>query len=192
MPLVRTPSEVMDLRHAEYEARIPGGGEPPLSKNVRPLAWLTNPTRFPFRGRNWEVPPISATDGIRIFELLHTLDEFKRKAPDGSDDLVGLYATFLRESLKIIRRCLKPERGRLRRLFWRVRLSRNPWNTASDVEIGEILGFFWMCRTRSGDRRSNGNPNLELATLSTNGSTSSMRSDVSPGPIANGDMGSRS
>jgi hypothetical protein len=108
------------------------------------------PFRVPFRGRLWEIPPVPVEDGARVLELLAWLED----AAADPAKAVAEYRAQMRGAVALVRRLVRPERGRLRKLLWQLHLLPNPWRTASHEELGEWLGFFWLRRTRSPDRRS--------------------------------------
>jgi hypothetical protein len=145
----RVPPEVIWERHREWEERQRerNGGQPRV-RNVQPVLYLTDPFRVPYRGRMWLIPPVPMEDGARVLDLVDKLEKMQ-----SGPDLARRYREFNRAILKLIRRLVLPERGWLRRVLWKLRIARNPWRTATHEEVGEMLGFFWMRRTKSPDRR---------------------------------------
>lgn len=145
----RVSPQEMARRHQAWADTHGLNDPPPSPRNVRPVVWLSDPFRIPFRGHLWEIPPVPFEDGARCLELM---DWFQKSAEDPTH-AVEEYRDRMRDAVALIRRLVRPHKGRLRRLRWRLRLMRNPWRTASHEELGEILGFFWGRRTKSLDRR---------------------------------------
>jgi len=139
----RLPPEVIEQNHREWEETLGLAGPPPAPRNIRPVLWLTDPFRVPFRGRLWEIPPVSFEDGARVLEFNAWVD-----AEDPAR-FVTEYRTKHRDIMRLIRRCVRPHWSRWARIRWRLGLMRNPWKTASMQDLGEILGFFWMRRMTS-------------------------------------------
>lgn len=151
----------------------------PSPRNLRPVVFLTDPFRIPFRGRMWEIPPVSFEDGIKVLELVTWFQE-ARENPGGA---LSQYRTQMRRAIHLIRKLVRPERGLVRRLRWRLRLHRNPWRTATHEELGEILGFFWMRRTTLVDRHPflKEEDGRKGSTSWTNGRSSASTSAALPG-----------
>ena len=141
----RIAPEVIEQNHREWKAELGLTEPPPAPRNVRPVLWLTDPFRIPFRGRLWEIPPVSFDDGARVLEYLAWIDGIK----EDPDRFVTEYRTKMREVTRLIWRCVRPYWSRWARIRWRLGLMKNPWRTASMEELGEILGFFWMRRMMS-------------------------------------------
>lgn len=156
MPLNRVSEELRAEKHADdlRRHRQASRGQTPRIVNTRPVLWLRDPTRWPFRGKLWEVPPIPLRDAVRVLEFqMWAISIAERKNLDG---FAEEYHERMSGAIKLIRRCVVPERGRIRRLLWRLRLLPNPWRSATDSEVSELLGFFSALRTTSLDHLAAG------------------------------------
>ena len=109
--------------------------------NLRPALYLTGPLRIPFRGRMW-CAHVAFDDGLRIVDIAQRIER-AREAGD-----VDAMVEAVHEAKRIASRLLRryPERwwhwlGRVAGL----RLS--PVRDWTEQEVGELLGFFLMCRT---------------------------------------------
>lgn len=152
----RVANELTAELHAKDFARWRASrsqGEAGRVVNARPVLYLTDPVRWPFRGRMYEVPPIPFATGVRVVEFTEWVGTLKdRKGLDGFADE---YRRHIGRALKIIRRCVIPDRRyRVWRFLWRLRLVRNPWRSASVEEVSELMGFFSGRLTRSLDARA--------------------------------------
>jgi hypothetical protein len=102
-----------------------------------------------FRGRVFRVPPISYPAGLRLQVLHVRLRKVAKGADtDGESDasLRELHAV-LDEAARLCWSLCRPV-SLWDRLFWRW-LSNPFLGAASIQELGEIVGFFFECRTRS-------------------------------------------
>lgn len=97
-----------------------------------------------FRNRVFHVPPISYPAGLRMQEIFRRLEKIG-KAEEDADVLKELLRA-LEDAAALCWSLCKPV-SLVDRLFWR--LLSNPLRDASQQEMGEILGFFSACRTRS-------------------------------------------
>ena len=145
-------AEQRDDAQEELRARL-GVEErrPPAPVKNRPaLVYLTDPLRVPYRGRLYELPPVSYMDGVRITDIMSQLED-----PDLEEEK---RLTAMQDAAALIRRLVTPDRDRgwWLRLRWKLRLVRNPFRpaVATEMEIGELLGFLAWCRTMSSVRRS--------------------------------------
>lgn len=163
MPIERTPPAEVERRHRLWEEALGGGstasasgergaGERLRVLNVTPVVYLTDPVAWPYAGRVWLVPPVSVEDGFRVLELV----ERDVHRADGGIDPEAMRA-WTEDALALIRRLVRPRaprgpfsrlRGWIRTLSWRCGITRHPWKRGTYQDIGEILGFFWMRRTK--------------------------------------------
>lgn len=147
-------SKLEEMARAEYARQFPSrpAQTAPRPRNVRPTLYLLEQERVevPFRGRMYELRPVSFADGIRLLEAEADISECVAREVTGRD-AARQYAAAARLIIRMAPRYLLP-RGRVRRLFWRLRLRRNPFRKATDAEVGEILGFLFGCRTMSSVR----------------------------------------
>lgn len=139
--LTLTAQEDIDRAQREFRARLNlDERKRPEVKNRAALVYLTDPLRVPFQGRLYELPPVGFRDGDRIMALREVLGDpdAEPKARREANEA----------AIRLIRRLVTPDRG-LYRIRWKLRLVRNPFRRATDVEIGEMLGFLAACRMRS-------------------------------------------
>lgn len=115
-------------------------------RNVRATLFMVDGERveIPYRGRVYELLPVSFEDGLRLADVRGTLEELEDAKP--TTENVARYRSALRFVVALAPRYLRP-RGRWRRAFWA--LTRNPFRHATDAEVGELLGFFLGSRMRS-------------------------------------------
>ncbi len=132
-----------------YRRKYPetrSSGAPPA--NGLPALLVLEAERFqvPYGGRLYELGHVSFEDGIRLVEAQTAINAITE-----GGETPEKVAAYLRGMLYVVRlapRYLVPV-GRIRRLFWRLRLRRNPFRKATDSEVGHILGFFLASRMRS-------------------------------------------
>lgn len=140
--------EVERASREAYRARYSGGPvEAPAPLNVVPTLVVIGETsiEIPFRGRMYEFRPIGFADGLRLLEARRLLENVE--AEPTPENVAGARAA-LHMVAGMARKYLRP-RGRLRRLRWRLRLSRNPYRRATEAEVGQLLGFFLAFRMSS-------------------------------------------
>ena len=147
----RIPRALLEEASREgYRRQFPTGprpGAPPA--NARATLHLLvqgDVIRIPYRGRVYELGHVSFEDGIRLVEARAAIVALEDVEPD--EENTAAYLGALRTVVALAPRYLLPM-NRLRRLFWRLRLRRNPFRSATDAEVGHLLGFFLGCRTRS-------------------------------------------
>ena len=100
-----------------------------------------------YRGRYYDVAPVSFEDGLRLVEAraaVLALEEAVGPTAESS----AAYLSSMRLIVNVAPRYLVPV-ARVRRLFWRLRIRRNPFRNATDSEVGQLLGFFLTSRTMS-------------------------------------------
>ncbi len=132
-----------------YRERYPEGRqEAPPAANVAPALRLLGSERLvvPYRGRAYELGHVSFEDGIRLVLARATITSLDDADP--TPENTEAYVRAMRVVVGMAPRYMVPV-GRVRRFFWRLRLRRNPFRKATDVEVGLLLGFFYGCRMRS-------------------------------------------
>lgn len=93
--------------------------------------------RLVYRGRAFDVDPVSYRDGQHLQSLTRALGEASKSEGTTDEGLEALFA----EAVGVFHRLVHPRTWR-----WR----RNPFRVASEREVGQLLGFFHSCRFRSG------------------------------------------
>ncbi len=146
----RPPRAVIEERAREgYRTRFPAGRQPaPPAVNVGAALLLLedDSVRIPYRGRMYELGHVSFTDGLRLVAARSAVEALEDGEPTPENQTAYLQA--LRLVVRMAPRYLLPVK-RVRRFFWRLRIRRNPFRNATDAEVGQFLGFFLGCRTRS-------------------------------------------
>ena len=151
MRLVReSRAEVERIAREGYRKRFPDG--PPTAPpptNGRPMLLLAGADvlEIPYRGTLYELRHVSFEDGIVCVTAKAAID-----ATEGAPltpESIAAYRAACRAVVSLVPRYLRPVHGMLRRLRWRLGLHRNPFRSATDAEVGQLLGFFLASRTRS-------------------------------------------
>jgi hypothetical protein len=140
-------TKLEELAREAYAREFPRGRQAEARpRNVRPTLVLVDGDRveIPYRGRIYELLPVSFQDGLRLSDLRETLEDLEH-APTTRENVLR-YVAALRAVVALAPKYLRP-RGRVRRVLWA--FARNPFRGATDREVGELLGFFLGCRTRS-------------------------------------------
>lgn len=143
-----------EVARAQYARAFPAReGPSPRPRNAGAALHMLGAERmaFVFRGVAYELLPISFEDGIRVSEARAALME-----AEDEDRLTPEVARDARRALKLVAnlapKYLRPLRWP-RRLLWALGLKRNPYRRATEVEVGQLMGFFLgsrtMCRVRS-------------------------------------------
>ncbi|HEX2091819.1 MAG TPA: hypothetical protein VHG28_05420 [Longimicrobiaceae bacterium] len=115
----------------------------PEVRNLGPVLDLSRPLPLEFRGYTYLVPPVPFVFGVRLVGLQERVRRLQDR-PDSPESLDELQA-ILEEAVELFPRLARPTGWR--RLFRRV--LPNPFRSASEFEIGELIGFFSGCRMRS-------------------------------------------
>lgn len=182
VPLQR--EEVERIARDGYRAAFPPpAGPPPPPRNVHSALFVLDGERIevPYRGRMWELLPVSFSDGLRLVAAKAAIEAFDENADAG--DIIRYHAA-LELTVRLARRYLRP-RGRLRRLRWRLRLSRNPFRHATEAEVGQFLGFFLASRMMSSVRSRPAHAAVSAPTSSRRRSSTGSRSGPGRGHGAN-------
>ncbi len=132
-----------------YRERYPDGRpsvEPPA--NVQPALFLLGAESriLPYRGRGYVVGHVSFEDGIRLTLARSAVEALDEAAP--TPENTEAYLLAMRLIVRLAPRYLVPIET-VRRFFWRLGLRRNPFKDATEREVGQLLGFFLVSRTRS-------------------------------------------
>ncbi len=132
-----------------YRRKYPEGrsnGAPPANGLPALLVLGAERLRVPYRGRLYELGHVSFEDGIRLVEAQTAINAIADG--EATPEKVAAYLGAMRYVVRLAPRYMVPVRH-VRRLFWRLHLRRNPFRKATDSEVGQFLGFFLECRTRS-------------------------------------------
>ncbi|KKL76133.1 hypothetical protein LCGC14_2047940 [marine sediment metagenome] len=147
----KPPRAVIEERAREgYRRKFPEGrpsGAP--AANGRPALRLlgADQLQIPYRGRVYDLGHVSFEDGIRLVEARAAIVAIG-DGDDPTPENISAYGRAMRVVVSMAPRYMVPV-GRIRRLFWRLRLRRNPFRKATESEVGHLLGFFLTCRMRS-------------------------------------------
>ncbi len=140
---------IEELAREGYRKRFSAGRQPaPPPANVGAALLLLegDSVRIPYRGRMYELGYVSFEDGLRLVAARSAIEALEESEPTPANRAAYLQA--MRLVVSMAPRYLLPVK-RVRRFFWRLRLRRNPFRSATDAEVGHFLGFFLGCRTRS-------------------------------------------
>lgn len=97
-----------------------------------------------YNGRLYAVPPVPFAAGLELQGLVVELNALQSE--DWTEGVAVRLMEFCQSATRLFRRLVRPV-GWYQRLVWRAR--RNPFRDASEGEIGQLLGFFFSCRTTS-------------------------------------------
>ena len=146
----RPPRAVIEEMAREgYRQRFPASrqpGPPPANVGAALLLLEDDSVRIPYRGRMYELGHVSFEDGLRLVAARSAIEALEKAEPTPANRTAYLLA--MRLVVSMAPRYLLPVK-RVRRFFWRLRIRRNPFRSATDAEVGHFLGFFLGCRTRS-------------------------------------------
>ena len=106
----------------------------------------------PFRGRVYALPSVPYQDGVRLLELKAELDGFAGRVLEGPE--LERYRAAWQRVAELVYRLVLPRDGPVRRFLWRLRLWPNPFKSATERELAELLGFLSACRMRSSVRQA--------------------------------------
>lgn len=143
MPVKATsPQQFLDSQ-ALLRQQAPKGASH-VVKNASFAADLNEPNYLVYRQRKYKVRPLTFTVGIELQELAVRLESMADQ-PETNETLQEMLS-ILQDAVALFWAAAQPL-GLLRRLtrHW---LS-NPFETATNQEVAELLGFFLQSRTRS-------------------------------------------
>lgn len=143
-------------RYAEMYGDAPQSAPP--QKNGRAALQaigLASALRFEFRDQEYDLLPVSFADGIRLVEAREAIERIgARDAREGFElDTAEGYIAALRTVVGLTRNYVRPVAGPAYRFFWNRGWVPNPFRSATEAELGTLLGFFLGCRTISSVRR---------------------------------------
>lgn len=140
----RVSREEMDRRHAAKRPKR-ATVHVPKALNTQQVLDLGNLVFFTFRGRAYGVPPLPYRDGLELSDLEAQARSFVgRVTLDTLPEYHALVKTIPRKLWRLTRSV-----GPLRRVLRALGLLRNPFTKMTEAELGELLGFFLRCPTRS-------------------------------------------
>lgn len=129
-------NRLQELAQEEYRRQFPQPvhRERPETVNAEAATGIDRPVVFAFQGKPYVLRPIPWEDGVALHEL-----QMRFLRPEGAAD----YRDACREAVALMGRLARCRgwRGWLRRVL------PNPFRHASEKEVGEVLDFFWLCRT---------------------------------------------
>lgn len=125
------------------------------ARNVAIAASPDADSYFRFRGVLYKAPPLSYEVGIQLQEI-HMQIENLSKLEKSLVDLDALPHEEKIRHLQLLQHCYERAAEFFQRAcfpvsFWRRRKHKrkNPFTTCTSQEVGELLGFFSMCRMKS-------------------------------------------
>jgi hypothetical protein len=172
----------MATRHAsEYRREVLGG---PEIKNVGATLFMVDPLRIPFRGRVYEAPPLPFKQGVKLLKIQARIEAMaaREEGAAAQETKLDEYLEVLRDAATLLRRNLRPDRGRLRRMRWRLGVTGNPFIHATEHELAQLVGFLSLSRTSLAISSQAETADREGASesISSNGSASSSE-NIQPG-----------
>lgn len=123
----------------------------PRQRNVEPVLSLSGTRYITIHSihRTLAIPSIPFRLGQRVMDLyINALNQAKDVALHGKKDPQDRYFKTLSRLTRILWTHVRPL-GRIRRIFWRLGLLRNPLKQCSEQELKEITDFFLQGRTKS-------------------------------------------
>lgn len=154
----RVPREELErMAREEYARQFPRGRPAPAQpRNVRATLLSMGEGRLEIthRGRSYELLPVTFSDGLRLQEAraaIERADHAQHNTDELTPEVMRDYYMALKHVVSLAPQYLRPV-GRVRRLLWRLGLTRNPYRGATEAEVGQLLGFFLATSTRSSVR----------------------------------------
>ena len=142
--------KLVEEHRAQLRAAL--GTRPPFV-NAEEASAIDEPTLFAYRGLAFYAKPVSYPMGLRLNALLLRLEQARPRLADG-DSPEATLAEVSRsmaeaesaygEAVRLYARLAYRARGWRR---WLRAVLPNPFRQATEAEIGELLDFFWKCRT---------------------------------------------
>ena len=162
MEAIRLPREVLEAASREaylehFRSREPGA--PPA--NVEPTLQLLGAGGVlcvPYRGVGYALGFVSFADGVRLVRAKAQIEELIDE--EVTEETLAVYLEGMRVVVKMAPKYLRPV-GRWRRFVYGV-LRVNPFRSATDREVGQLLGFFLTSRMRSRVPLAPGTPGARL------------------------------
>jgi|SRR5687767_1404604 len=145
------PPEVVESNWARWRAKRQAQrpqAPAPRTQNVQHVLDMGNTVFFIFQGRPYGVPSLPYKAGLQFVEIGAELDRFQKGLQ--RKDLPEYRQILSRLARLIWRHCHPTGFRRVLRFFG---LMRNPFEQATEAELGERLRFFDMCRKRSSEIR---------------------------------------
>jgi hypothetical protein len=164
----KPPRFVIEERaRAAYREKFPEGrpsGAPAANGRAALRVIGAELARITYRGRVYALGHVSFEDGIRLVEARAAIVAIG-EGDDPTSENISAYGRAMRLIVAMAPRYMVPV-GRLRRLFWWLRLRRNPFRKATESEVGHLLGFFLTSRMRSRVQYPTPATDRELAPIS--------------------------
>lgn len=149
------PQDRLERVQRELMASAPRAQEP---VNVQPLMQLGEDQLLEFNGQLLRIPPVPFRAGLRLNELwlrVQTAEQGER-----TGDAAAACARIIAELVRLMGSLARPT-GAVRPLLWRLGYRPNPFSLATEMEVGALVDFFVMCRTKPTVRLSH--PKLQSA-----------------------------
>lgn len=111
--------------------------------NVAATLQLGQRLAFNYRGKTYVAEPTPFLEGLRLSELWQKYDELEPGKPEEYEE----WKAALTEMVALFKRLCRPANLGARLLY---HLRPNPFRHASPREVGQLVGFFSLCRGLSG------------------------------------------
>lgn len=149
------PSEASKVKASQ--ARLQGMFKPQKSevKNIDPAMNLESTSIMQFRGRLYRVPPVGWQAGLELQRQYLKLQDLQRKEDQIPDDKYASSIEHLKEMEILMNRMFRFFKSLCSPMSWWETITwrfRDPFQDATQQELGEMLGFFFECRTKSSIR----------------------------------------
>jgi hypothetical protein len=159
MPVAPFTAQQLDTAQAIFRGEVQQAlgydKERPLPKNLSAVDRLTGQELLVFRGRKYIVRHVGFAEGARLSVLEsryanRMLKDNQIRARRMAGEVMPLTVKetldILEDTVTLFRDLVKPK-SLPYRLLWP--FLSNPFDEASEKEVGELLGFFFICRMRS-------------------------------------------
>lgn len=117
-----------------------------ITKNVQHAALIDTPVMFPWRGRMFELDPISVPDGFVVSELVNRWDKevVGKRTPEALEAGKDIFG----KGVAVLQRLARPQG--IWRWLWNSRLSNRTktFTDATEAEFVNLMRFLLLCRMR--------------------------------------------
>lgn len=124
----------------------------PQQRNVEQVLSLGSVRYITYRDRTYRIPPVPYKLGQKVLDLyVKILADAKQVALTGQQGPADAFYKKMDRMATLLWSHIRPV-GKIRRMFWRLKLTKNPFRSASEEEMKAITDFFLQGRTTSSVR----------------------------------------
>ncbi len=148
MMLAIRSGDVEARARAAYAEHFATAGRAPEPTNIGPTLQILGAGDVlcvPYRGVGYALGFVSFADGVKLVRAKAQIEELIDE--EVTDETLAVYLEGMRVVVSMAPKYLRPV-GRWRRFVYRA-LRLNPFRSATDAEVGQLLGFFLTSRMRS-------------------------------------------